>query len=88
MRSIQERTLRRIIDVYKTIFTKILQVKINVFFIDIYLEKLVQRLIIIMNARKFKKIIDATILRIRNELMSKRERKLRLKITLLQLKRK
>ncbi len=41
-----------------------------------------------MNVQKFKKIINVIILRIRNNLMLKRERKSKLKITFLQLKRK
>ncbi len=41
-----------------------------------------------MNVQKFKKIINVIMLRIRNDLMLKRERKSKLKITFLQLKRK
>jgi len=41
-----------------------------------------------MNVQKFKKIINVIMLRIRNNLMLKRERKSKLKITFLQLKRK
>jgi hypothetical protein len=88
LRFIQEQTIRRIIDIYKTIFTKVLQDKINVFFINIYLKKLIQRSIVIINAQKFEKIIDVTILRIRNNLILKKEQKLKLKIIFLQLKKK
>lgn len=88
MRSIQDRTFRRITNVYKTTFTKVLQVKINVFFIDIYLEKLVQKSITIMNVQELSKIINVAMLRIRNNLMLKKEQESKLKITLLQLKKK
>jgi len=80
--------LRRIIDVYKTTFTKVLKIEINVFFINIYLKKLIQRSIATINAQKFRKIINIAILRIRNNLMSKKERKSKLKIIFLQLKKK
>jgi len=67
-------------------FTKILQIKINVFFINIYFKKLIQKLITIINAQELSKIIDATMLSICNDLILKREQKLRLKIIFLQLK--
>ena len=54
------------------------------FFINVYLKKLIQRLIIIINIKKLKKIINTTILRIRNNLIfKKRERLLKLRLTLL-----
>jgi len=59
-----------------------------VFFINIYLEKLIQKLIAIINVQEFEKIINVAMLRIRNDLMSKKEQKLKLKITFLQLKKK
>jgi len=58
-----------------------------VFFINIYLEKLIQRSIAIINAQEFKKITNVTILRIRNNLILKREQKLKLRIIFLQLKK-
>lgn len=61
LRLIQGQTLRRITNAYKATFTKVLQVKTNVPLIDIYLEKLMQRLIAIMNVQELNKIIDATI---------------------------
>jgi len=74
---------------YKTIFTKTLQVKINIFFINIYLKKLVQKLIIIINIKELKKIIDIIILYICNNLIfRKREYLLKLRLILLQFKRK
>jgi len=54
----------------------------------VHFEKLIQRLIAIINAQKLNKIIDAIILRIRNDLILKKEQKLKLKITFLQLKKK
>lgn len=80
LRSIQRQALRRITSAYKTIFTKTLQIETNISSIDIYLEKLVQRSMAIINAREFEKVIDIAILRIRNDLMSKRERRSRLRI--------
>jgi len=59
-----------------------------VFSINIYLEKLIQRLIAIINAQEFEKIINVTILCIRNNLISKKEQKLKLKIIFLQFKKK
>ena len=53
-----------------------------------YLEKLVQRSIAIINAQKLNKIINAIILRIRNDLILKKEQNLKLKIIFLQLKKK
>jgi hypothetical protein len=43
---------------------------------------------IIINVQELNKIIDATILRIRNNLMLKKEQKLKLRITFLQFKKK
>jgi hypothetical protein len=85
---IKNYALRHITNIYKTIFTKVLQVKINIFFINIYFEKLIQRLVIIINIQELSKTINATILRIRNNLISKKEQKLRLKIIFLQFKKK
>jgi len=85
---IQNYALRHITNVYKTVFTKVLQVKINIFFINIYFEKLIERLITIINIQELSKTINATILRIRNNLILKKEQKLRLKILFLQFKKK
>ena len=86
--SIQKQTLCYIIDIYKTTFTKVLQIKINILFINIYLKKLIQKLITTINAQKFKKIINITTLRICNNLILKKEQKLKLKIIFLQFKKK
>ena len=69
-------------------FTKSLQIKIKVSFINMYLEKLILKLIAIINVRKLSKIINVAMLRIRNNLMLKREQKSKLRITSLQFKRK
>ncbi len=53
-----------------------------------YLEKLILKLIAIINVRKLSKIINVAMLRIRNNLMLKREQKSKLRITSLQFKRK
>jgi len=54
----------------------------------VHLEKLIQRLIAIINVQKLSKTIDVIILRIRNDLILKREQKSKLKIMVLQLKKK
>jgi len=87
LQSIQNCAFQYITSIYKTTFTKVLQIKINVFFINIYFEKLIQRSIVIINAQELSKIIDATILRIRNDLILKKEQKLKLKIIFLQFKK-
>jgi len=53
----------------------------------VHLEKLIQRLIAIINVQKLSKTIDVIILRIRNDLILKREQKSKLKIMVLQLKK-
>ncbi len=64
-------------------FTKVLQVEINVFFINMHFEKLIQRLITIINVQELNKIINIIILRIRNNLMLKKEQKSKFKIIFL-----
>jgi hypothetical protein len=59
-----------------------------VLFINIFLEKLIQISITIINVQKFKKIINIVMLRICNNLMSKKEQKLKARIIFLQLKKK
>jgi broad-specificity NMP kinase len=85
---IQNCAFRRITNIYKTTFTKVLQVKINVSFINVHLEKLIQKLIAIIYIQELDKIIDVAMLRIRSDLMSKKEQKLKLKIIFLQFKKK
>jgi len=76
---IQDYALRRITSVYKTVFIKTLQIKINIFLINVYFEKLVQRLIVIINTQKLDKTINTTIQYIRNNFIFKKEQKLKLK---------
>jgi len=49
---------------YKTTLTKILQVKTNTILIDVYLNKLIQKLITNINAKKLNLIIETTTIRI------------------------
>ena len=64
------------IDVYKAIATKALKIKIHVFFINVYLKKLMQNSIINMNARRSINVIDTTTKRIKKNLMSKKKVKI------------
>jgi len=59
-----------------------------VFLIDVHLKKLIQKSITIINIQELNKIINATILRIRNDLILKREQKSKFRIIFLQFKRK
>jgi len=88
LRSVQERALRQIIDVYRATLTETLQMKTNTTSIDIHLRKLIQRSITNMNSRKSDEVIETTVRRIRNDLTLKRDRKSKLRKTSLQLKRK
>ncbi len=88
LRSMQERTLWQIINVYHMISTKTLQMKINMMLIDIYLWKLIQRSIINMNSWKSNKVIEITMCQICNNLTFKRDWKSKLCKTFLQLKQK
>jgi len=60
LKLIQEKALQQIINIYRTILTKILQIKTNTILIDIYLRKLIQKLITNINLRKLNKIIATT----------------------------
>ena len=88
LKVIQEKALRRFIDVYKIIATKTLKIKIYVFFINIHLKRLLQNLIINMNARRSISAIETTMQHIKKNLMSKRKRKSKLRMILLQAKRR
>ncbi len=88
LRSVQERALWQIINVYHVISTKILQMKINTTLINIYLWKLIQRLITNMNFQKSDEVIKMIMHQIRNDLILKRDWKSKLCKTSLQLKRK
>jgi len=88
LKLIQEKALRQIIEVYRTTLTKVLQVKTNTILINIYLRKLIQKSITNIDLRELNKIITITMRRIRNNLILKRNRKLKLHKTSLQLKQK
>ncbi len=88
LKSVQERTLQQIINVYCATSTKTLQMKINTMLIDIHLWKLIQRLIINMNSWKSDEVIETTMHQIRNNLTLKKDWKLKLCKTSLQLKQK
>ncbi len=86
LKSMQERTLQQIINVYHVILTKTLQMKINMMLINIHLQKLIQRSIINMNSWKLDEIIEIIMRWIHNNLTSKRDWKSKLRKTSLQLK--
>ena len=88
LRSVQERALQQIIDVYHVTSTETLQIKINMMLIDIHLWKLIQKLIINMNSWKLSEVIEMTVRWIRNDLTLKRDWKSKLCKTSLQLKQK
>ena len=66
------------IDVYKTIATKTLKMKIHVSFINVHLKKLLQNSIINMNARRLINVINTTMKHIKKNLILKKERKSKL----------
>ena len=78
LKVIQERILRRLIEIYKITATKTLKIKIYVFFINIHLKRLLQNLIINMNAKRLINAVETTMQRIRKNLMSKKKRKSKL----------
>ena len=88
MRFIQEKALRQITKIYKAILTKILQIEINRMLIDIYLRKLTQKSITSIKLRISNAIITKIIRRICNDLISKRDRKSKLRKIFFQLKQK
>jgi len=65
--------LRQIISVYRTTLTKILQIETNTILINIYLRKLIQRLITNINLQELNKFIATTMRRIRNNLILKKD---------------
>ncbi len=88
LKSMQERALQQIIDVYRVISTETLQMKINMTSINIHLWKLIQRLITNMNSQKSDEVIEIIVCWIRNDLILKKDWKSKLHKTSLQLKRK
>ena len=76
MKIIKKKILRRVIDVYKTIATKILKMKTYVLFINVHLKKLLQNSIVNMNARCLINVINTMMKRIKRNLMSKKKIKI------------
>ena len=66
------------IDVYKTIAMKTLKMRIYIFFINVYLKKLLQNSIININVRCSINVINTTIKHVKRNLMLKKERKSKL----------
>ena len=65
------------IDVYKMIATKILKIKIHVFFINVHLKKLLQNSIVNINARRSINVINTTIKRIEKKFNVKEKKKIK-----------
>jgi len=86
LRSVQEKALQQIINIYYITSTETLQMKTNTTLINIHLWKLIQRLIINMNFWKSDKVIEMTMHRIHNNLTLKKDWKSKLCKTSLQLK--
>ena len=78
LKVIQERTLRRLIEAYKITTTKTLKIEIYVFFINIHLKRLLQSLIVNINAKRSISAIETAMQHIRKNLMSKKKRKSKL----------
>ena len=88
LRSVQERALWQIINIYRATSTKTLQIEINTASINIHLRKLIQKLIMNMNSWKSDEVIEMTMHWICNDLILKRGQKSKLCKTSLQLKQK
>ncbi len=88
LKSVQERALWQIINVYHATSTETLQMKINMMLINIHLWKLIQKSITNMNSWKLSEVIKTTMHWICNNLILKRDRKSKLRKTFLQLKQK
>jgi len=88
LKSVQERALQQIINVYHVTSTETLQVEINTASIDIHLQKLIQKSIMNMNFRKSDEVIEMMMRWICNNLIFKRNWKSKLRKTFLQLKQK
>ncbi len=73
--------LKQITKTYKTISIRILQIKINTILIDIYLSKLTQKSITNIKSRIANVVIAKTTRRICDNLISKRDRKSKLRKT-------
>ncbi len=88
LKSMQEKALWQIIDVYRATLTETLQMKINMMSINIHLWKLIQRSITNMNSWKSDEVIEMIMHWIRNDLTFKKNWKSKLCKTFLQLKQK
>ncbi len=88
LRSVQERALQQIINVYCATSTKTLQMKINIMLINIHLWKLIQRSITNMNSWKLSEVIKTIMRQICNNLILKKDWKSKLCKISLQLKQK
>ena len=88
LKSVQERALWQIINVYRVISTKTLQIEINTASIDIHLRKLIQLSIMNINFQKSDEVIEIIMHWIRNDLILKKSWKSKLHKTSLQLKQK
>ncbi len=88
LKSVQERALQQIINVYHAISTETLQIETNTASIDIHLWKLIQKSIMNMNSWKSDEVIEMMMYRICNNLIFKRDWKSKLRKMSLQLKRK
>ena len=63
--------------------TKTLKIEIYIFLINIHLKRLLQNSIVNMNVKRLISAIETVMQRIRKNLMSKKKRKLKLRIILL-----
>ncbi len=88
LKSVQERALWQIINIYHATLTKTLQIEINTTLINIHLRKLIQKLIMNMNFWKSDEVIEMMMHRICNNLIFKRDWKSKLHKISLQLKQK
>ncbi len=88
LKSVQEKALWQIINIYHATSTKTLQIEINITLIDIHLWKLIQKLIMNMNSWKSDEVIEMMMHWICNNLIFKRDWKSKLCKMFLQLKRK
>ncbi len=88
LKSVQERALWQIINVYHVISTEILQIEISTALINIHLQKLIQKSIRNMNFQKSDEVIEIIMHWIHNNLILKRDWKSKLHKTSLQLKQK
>ncbi len=88
LKSVQERALWQIINIYHATLTKTLQIEINTTLINIHLRRLIQKLIMNMNFWKSDEVIEMMMHRICNNLIFKIDWKSKLHKISLQLKQK